>query len=360
MPKYATEWVHVAGRRVKIATGEKSQTINICTPSAVDGQYEEVVRLRDRFINPHDLERLAVTSVPELVRYLVVEYGGKPERGNASWRSGVSSTPSPLLSMPSPATGGTQPSTPSSTNSKQSRVEPVFCWLRDHGGPDWPGALLQLTEGLVSVPHPGGCEEVLCTREWSVGASPQRLAWMIRNAERLIPRDGREWRTLRERVTGHPQQDAALQRLDLGAANGIPPALVLEGSTHCDCLIECRNALLWIEGKRHDWLDPSIKWDTARDQLSRNLEAAWIEATRRKKAYYCVVICHEFDLKYHEQLLVDGYRAGTWIGGWPHLGQAQRQEFAGRIGTVRWSAIAQNWPELRRLPALHDLNLSEE
>jgi uncharacterized protein (TIGR02118 family) len=58
---------------------------------------------------------------------------------------------------------------------------------------------------------------------------------------------------------------------------------------------------------------------------------------------------------YHEQLLVDGYRNGTWSGGWPHLDPIERGMLAKRIGLVRWVDVADHWPELRALPELTDL-----
>jgi len=76
---------------------------------------------------------------------------------------------------------------------------------------------------------------------------------------------------------------------------------------------------------------------------------------RTRKKDYCLVICHEYPLKHHEQLLVDGYRSGTWSGGWPHLQTGLRQELGVRIGTLTWSGIATWWPPMRDLPQLADL-----
>jgi hypothetical protein len=84
---------------------------------------------------------------------------------------------------------------------------------------------------------------------------------MIRNAERLAPVDGRLWREYRRRVIDNPGRDEALGTLDAGDAKGLSKNLKLEGPTHADCLIECERAFVWIEGKRNDWLSPSIKWD---------------------------------------------------------------------------------------------------
>lgn len=115
-------------------------------------------------------------------------------------------------------------------------------------------------------------------------------------------------------------------------------------------IIECERAIIWIEGKRFDWLSPCTTWDVTRDQLSRNLEAAWILGKQRRKEF-CVLLCHEdHGLKYHEELLLSGYRSGTWQGGWPHLNEATRAALGARVGSVTWQRIQEAWPEIGPLP----------
>ena len=55
------------------------------------------------------------------------------------------------------------------------------------------------------------------------------------------------------------------------------------------------DALIWIEGKRFDWLDPSTTWDVTRDQLARNIEAVASLAGAASKDYR-LLICHEDSL----------------------------------------------------------------
>ena len=150
------------------------------------------------------------------------------------------------------------------------RVSPTFTWLRDHGGEDWVADLLRLADGITVNSNPGRLVslEVGEGREREVPPSPQRLAWMIRNAHRLAPVDGRRWQHYRRRVIDNPAREEALRRLDQGITAGIPKQLILEGPTHADCLIETEHAFVWIEGKRNDWLSPSIAWDVTRDQLA--------------------------------------------------------------------------------------------
>jgi hypothetical protein len=240
------------------------------------------------------------------------------------------------------------------TNSRDTRGRPIFNWLTINGGDAWPARLIQLATGMNHVATLAPVSGVYLVPERAVSASPSRLAWMIRNANSLAPQDGRQWKVLRRRVENRKAVQRALALLEAGKTDGIPRSLVLEGTTHADCLIECERAFIWIEGKRFDWLSPSTTWDVARDQLARNLEAVASLASSFSRDY-CLLICHEYPLKHHEIALVNGYRAGTWAGGWPHLPEDQRREFATRIGTVTWGTIATEWPSLRTLPELHDL-----
>jgi hypothetical protein len=246
-----------------------------------------------------------------------------------------------------------------STNSKNTRVQPIFRWLATYGGQAWPGRLVQLATGITHIPTCGLLNSAHIEREAEVLPTPSRLSWMIRNVDALVPRDGRQWKTLRQRVEDRDAVQSTLASLEAGKTLGIPRLLVFEGKTHADCLIECEGAFIWIEGKRFDWLSPSTKWDVARDQLARNLEAVWSLASLHQKDY-CLLICHEYPLKHHELSLVNGYRCATWAGGWPHIGEDQRREFATRIGTLTWGAIAMEWPTLRTLPELHDLASAPE
>lgn len=231
-------------------------------------------------------------------------------------------------------------------NSARTRVTPVFTWLRKNGGDNWPTELLRLADGISVVADVGPVKSLEVSEERAVPPSPSRLAWMIRNAHRLAPQDGRSWREYATRIVNNPAKERALALLDGGTSTGVPKALILEGCTHADCLIECERAFVWIEGKRNDWLSPCIKWDVTRDQLARNLEAAWMLSSAAGKDFW-LVICHEHELKHHEAALVEGYRNGTWSAGWPHLSVDTRALFRAKIGTLTWSTIFRNWPGLQ-------------
>jgi hypothetical protein len=219
-------------------------------------------------------------------------------------------------------------------------------WLQAHGGVGWAKELLRLADGIEVIESVGEVVSLSVGEERTVAPSAQRLAWMIRNAHKLAPADGRMWREYTRRVTDNPDKEEALRKLDAGDSKGIPAKLTLEGCTHADCIIECEKAFVWVEGKRNDWLSPNIKWDVTRDQLARNLEASWLLAGIAQKDFW-VLICHEHELKHHEQELINGYRAGTWKAGFPHLSADTRAIFQKKIGTVTWQSIFDRWPALK-------------
>lgn len=229
-------------------------------------------------------------------------------------------------------------------HSGRTRVTPIFTTLRTHAGSDWVTELLQLADGIDVEASVGQVLSMNVGEELEVPPSPERLAWMIRNAHRLAPKDGRKWKEYRRRVIDNPERERALALLDSGSIS-IPRELKLEGATHADCLLECNGAIVWIEGKRNDWLSPCIDWDVTRDQLARNLDAAFRLGQARGKDFW-LLICHEYDLKHHEEELIEGYRSGTWKAGFPHFSSETRAEFKTKIGTVRWQRIFQHWPAL--------------
>jgi hypothetical protein len=234
-------------------------------------------------------------------------------------------------------------------------VLPVFAWLRDNGGDDWPDELLALCEGLAVEESSGRPLVVHLEMEHAEPASPRRLAWLLRNRELIKPRRSRaHWDDRRARVDAHSDLDVTLEKLDRGDAGNVARELVLEGKSHADCLIVSERRVIWVEGKRTDWLAEGTDWDERRDQLARNLEAAAAVAARHD-VDYCVVLCHETELSAAESALVAGYRDGTLVAGVPHISDADRVAFRRRIGTVRWSQLAARWPSLLQLPQLQDL-----
>jgi hypothetical protein len=229
------------------------------------------------------------------------------------------------------------------TNSKVTRVLPIFGWLIAKGGRDWPARLLEMADGFPILGECGAFKKHWLDPERKVRATKDRLIWMLRNANSLTPRNRRRRDELRGRVKDQNAVHEAIENLKAGKAPR--KGFGLEGPSHADCLIECEHMFLWIEGKRFDSLDPSTTWDVCRDQLARNVEAVRSLAHEADKEYR-VLVCHEFPLKHHEASLLDGYRAGTWAAGWPHIDESDRPKFAERIGTLTWSKITDRWPDI--------------
>src|SRR5437588_4631213 len=108
-----------------------------------------------------------------------------------------------------------------STNSKITRVRPVFNWLHDNGGSNWPDRFLQLVTGFAFPIKAGKLLRMDLDPEREVSAGLARLAWMIRNLARLAPADGRLWRVLQEKTADEAQVRIALRRLDAGDTSGL-------------------------------------------------------------------------------------------------------------------------------------------
>jgi hypothetical protein len=136
-----------------------------------------------------------------------------------------------------------------------------------------------MAEGVPALEPCGKIINVDLDRERKVPATPERLRWMIKNANSLAPKDGRRWQELRDRVADNAKVQKALDEF-LWAGKSLPRRLYLEGKSHADCLIECEDAFIWIEGKRFDWLSPTTTWDVTRDQLAHNVEAGMVARQR--------------------------------------------------------------------------------
>jgi hypothetical protein len=120
-------------------------------------------------------------------------------------------------------------------NSKRTRVEPVFGWLSEHGGHEWPARLIELADGLDVAIAPGSLERLDFEQEVKVPASPRRLAWLLENAEGL-GHGGSQLTELTERVINDPRRAEMLEALR--REEEVPDQYVLEGATHADCLIQ--------------------------------------------------------------------------------------------------------------------------
>ena len=71
------ELIRVAGRLVKVADGEKTQTINVCTPANSEGTYQEVYRIpgQRKFVSASRLQMC--NSLEALDAFLVAAGAAK-------------------------------------------------------------------------------------------------------------------------------------------------------------------------------------------------------------------------------------------------------------------------------------------
>jgi hypothetical protein len=72
--------IHICGRKVKVQTGTKSQTVNVCSSANIHGEYDYIVRLPPPFISEETLLRQNFGSMQDLVRYLERHHFGEIER----------------------------------------------------------------------------------------------------------------------------------------------------------------------------------------------------------------------------------------------------------------------------------------
>jgi hypothetical protein len=86
------------------------------------------------------------------------------------------------------------------TNSRRTRVLPIFQWLNSNGGDFWPDQLVSISHGLGHLPRCGKKIKIDLDPEVRVSATLKRLTWMIENVDRLAPLDGRYWKQLLDKA----------------------------------------------------------------------------------------------------------------------------------------------------------------
>ena len=72
--------IYICGRKVKVQTGTKSQTVNICTGTNIHGVYEYIVRLHPPFITEDTLRQQHFGSIEDLVAYVQRSHYGQVEQ----------------------------------------------------------------------------------------------------------------------------------------------------------------------------------------------------------------------------------------------------------------------------------------
>ncbi|WP_417910228.1 hypothetical protein [Candidatus Electronema sp. PJ] len=75
----------ICGRRVKVVTGPKSQTVNICTPDGIHGVYDYIIKFyHPRFVTEAELAHMSFSSIEAVVAFLKNECSGDLEKAPSS------------------------------------------------------------------------------------------------------------------------------------------------------------------------------------------------------------------------------------------------------------------------------------
>jgi hypothetical protein len=192
-------------------------------------------------------------------------------------------------------------------NSSLTRVRPFFGQLldRDVTGESWLGALLgdPIPDELRTTPGHLQGELVECRRyrdrvpkatvwlrrcfEHSIEPSRELLAWFLEAPHERLKAPGK-WtggaETVRRRKalldTGDPGHAETLEAARVALARHGPSGSArqwwaFEGFTEADCLLRTDRLTLIVEGKRTESLSGETDWLPERNQLARNLEAAF-------------------------------------------------------------------------------------
>lgn len=82
--------MEICGRKLKIVTGTKSQTVSICTGANVQGQYDYRIRLRPPFTSEEALAGCGFETIDDLVHFLERSCDGRVEQAPITRASGFS------------------------------------------------------------------------------------------------------------------------------------------------------------------------------------------------------------------------------------------------------------------------------
>ena len=71
---------NVNDRQVKVVTGRKTQTVNVCTTQNQNGVYDYILRLRPPFVTEEQLQSHSFASITDLVQHLQQNYNADVEK----------------------------------------------------------------------------------------------------------------------------------------------------------------------------------------------------------------------------------------------------------------------------------------
>ena len=232
-------------------------------------------------------------------------------------------------------------------DSSKTRVAPTFDALSLRGDL-WVRDLLDLPQrNGTRNPIPEGLDLAFQRGYWGsteLGLTPpvSLLSWLLRNPDRLL-----------QQTSEHPDRAAVLRgdpdvlgrALDLLRSTPAARAwYILEGPTFPDAVIETRDAVVVVEGKRTErGPTTSTTWLVGRHQMWRHIDAAWERRGCRHVFGFFVVEGHQQDGTVPEpwQLASDECISTASLStSFPHRSVLEREAIASCfLGVTTWQAI---------------------
>jgi hypothetical protein len=242
-------------------------------------------------------------------------------------------------------------------DSSKTRVQPVFgaALERDHTGADWLPRLLQMAgaeRALGSIARdPGPLSRELLKPSTSkkspsacfeVQVHPDRrlLAWCVEHPQSLrLPGESAKSSDQKRRalISDDPtgSRTAAQEEARLAVAQKPLHASTwcrFERSTEVDCVLSTDRLVLCLEGKRLERHSRKTTWLAARNQVARNLEAAWRIAVIHRA--FAVLVCVEHT---GDPVADPDYVREHLASASPHLFPAERDALADAyLGQLTW------------------------
>ena len=250
-------------------------------------------------------------------------------------------------------------------DSSITRVQPIFeaALAQDASGASWLPKLLAAaprarTTLKTLVDDPGSLVPETVEASSSSKASlacfekhvpPDRrlLAWCVENPERLTTpsvSDPPKPTQLKRRSLVSDQPPGSRGAVQREARECVATASLKAGAwwrfereTEVDCVLATDRLVLCIEGKRNEGLSRSTTWLRDRNQVARNLEAAWRLAGVDRD--FAVLVCVE---KPGDPLADPAFVSGSLEAACPHLLPAERRDLANAyLGELTWPVICQ-------------------
>jgi hypothetical protein len=168
------------------------------------------------------------------------------------------------------------------------------------------------------------------------------LSWLIRNPEKLRPAHS----VSPDRCLLFERDPETVQRalMLLRSQYETRAWYILEGPTYPDVMLEARDAIVVIEGKRTE-PGPTIEttWLVGRHQIWRHIDGAWEIRGRRRVYGFFIVDGVEGTSRVPsnwQQAAADALKVQALEASFPHRSHAEREEIAScLLGVTTWQAI---------------------